>query len=378
MATVCQADQINQKRSPFYIDGILNLVLQEYKSEASSGQGAILGLIRENLKGEYVDKLDQNRYNLTGLFGSSSYETASINSLSSSDLGIPFIDAGDLSNSYSNNFYSSSKIAMASNRTLYQILDTYNYNTFSAVLDVADYFNWTLIGSIYEANSFGFDQQKNVIFQSYTDKNSTINFACNYLFYINEIKSGSGMITADVASLSDYCNCVKDKNILSVTILWMKLATAAIAIRNIRETCSGTESWTFLVAGDFEGGTTDSVQLSGEYLKNSLLIRNFGPWNFNSFLENCLETASPEAMKVILPLLDKFTLYAYNCQLSNQDGLNECEGSLTDRKLNDEPCHCNTQVFVQDPYSVKNCLRSSCVILILSYLHRTNFYSLQI
>ena len=347
VATVCQADQINQKRSKFSISGIINLVFQEYESEQSSGQGAIIDLIEENLKGPESLKLNRKyRLNLTGLFGSSDYGRAKVNSLSSNSFGIPFVDAGDLARDENDNVLIGSNFEQ--NRTFFQILDSYQYNTFTAVLDVAAFFNWTLLGSVFEANSYGYNRQRDVIYQSF--QNSTPNFACNYLFYPRNLDAG--MSSTDVSSLTDFCHCIKEKNKLSVVILWMIASTSTVVIRDIREYCSGTESWTYLIADDFESSTPNVAQKSAQYLKNSLLLRNFGPWNFKAFLSNCLETASQEAKKFLLPIVDKLALYSYNCQLSSENGLEECQGTWKDRKDDSKPCHCTTQAFDEDPYAV--------------------------
>ena len=95
----------------------------------------------------------------------------------------------------------------------------------------------------FEANYYGYDHQRDVIYRSFT--NSTPIFACNYLYYFDN--PDSGMISANINSLSDYCRCIKDKDKMSITILWMEETSAAAVIKNIREVCSGMESWTYLV-----------------------------------------------------------------------------------------------------------------------------------
>lgn len=347
IAAICQADQINQKRTSFSFNGTINLVFQEYDSEQSSGQGAIVGLIEENLQGIDSYKLKrQYRANITGLFGSSDYGTAKVNSLSSNDFGIPFIDAGDLGRDENDNFVSSS--SLQKNKTFFQILDTSQYNTFTAVLDLAEYFNWTLLGSVFEANAYGYSRQRDIIYQSYT--NSSLIFACNYLFYLDNVDGGK--ISTGVSSLLDYCKCINQKDTMSITILWMTATNAAVVIQNIRNTCTGTDSWTYIIADDFESSSPEVAQYSAQYLKNSLLIRNFGPWDFKSFLTNCLDTATPEAKSVLVPIVDKLVLNKYSCQVSQREGHKECTIPITDRKISDEPCHCDLSIFDQDPYSV--------------------------
>lgn len=347
ISMICQADNINKKISPFTIDGILNLVFQEYESKPSSGQGAIMTLLQGNLKGTDSDKLNiKFQVNLTGILGSADSGSASVNNLASDDFGIPFVDADDFAVARDSLL---STTLEAENMTFFQISDSYEYNTFTAIMDIATFFNWTLLGSIFEANYYGYDHQKDVIYRSFT--NSTPIFACNYLYYFDN--PDSGMISANINSLSDYCRCIKDKDKMSITILWMEETSAAAVIKNIREVCSGTESWTYLVAGDFVSTTPYIAEKSGQYLENALLLRNFGPWDYASFISKCLETASPEAAKNVLPLLDKYTLYAYNCQLNRQDGMKEC-GPLIERDYNAEPCHCSIAVFDEDPYTVNN------------------------
>ena len=84
-------------------------------------------------------------------------------------LGVPFINAGDFARSIPDNIYGAA--AETSKREVFQIYDTGEYNTFQAAVQVLDYFNWTLVGNLFIANSYGYNRQR--LIQEYSNEHAT-------------------------------------------------------------------------------------------------------------------------------------------------------------------------------------------------------------
>jgi hypothetical protein len=347
LSSICQAELINQKKTQFSINGIINLAFQEFSSRQTSGQSAILDLLSNNLIGGSFEGSLPDSFNLTGLFGTSNFGTSKINSLVSNFYEIPFVTASDLSRSNPDNQFSSD--FPAENRTFFQILDTSNYNTFSAVLQILNYFNWSLVGTVFQTNNFGFNRKFQVM--DYAANNSIPSFACSTLFYFDI----EALVDSDDAiRLTYYCSCIKDKNKIEVNILWMSTAAAVSFISNLREICAEAKDWTFIIADDFQS----TVEFTEESytLKDSLLIRTNGPWNYKAFLQECLSNSSPSALRTVKELLDEFLLATYNCKLKSNDGLKRCQSLFS----NIDTCICDINIFDNDPYIVSSTINNIC------------------
>lgn len=357
LATVCQAELINQKKTQFSINGIINLAFQDFSSRQSSGQSAILALMSNSLvKGQQLDFSLPDSINLTGLFGNSNFGTSKINSLVSNFYGIPFVTASDVSRSNPDNEFSN--VFSAENRTFFQILETYNYNTFSAVLQILNHFNWSLVGSVYQENNFGYTRKYQVM--NYAANYSTPSFACSTIYNF-ETATESSAFSLRANRFKYYCQCILDKDTIHVNILWMSTTAALNFITNLREVCAEAKDWTFILADDFQ--TPTDISPESVNLRNSLLIRTNGPWDYNSFIQECLTYSSPNALKIINELLNNFLLTSYNCKLESEANLEKCNNNSIN---NIKTCLCDLKILQYDPY---------IVILIMPNVCFTNFCS---
>lgn len=342
LSAICQAELINQNKTEYSINGIINLAFQDYKSVQSSGQAAILTLLTNNIKGNSnFSSLRPYSINLTGYFGVSDFGTSKINSMAGNDFEIPFITAGDLARSNPDNQFSGN--FPFQNTTFFQILDTSEYNIFSAVIQLLNYFNWTLVGSVYQANTFGYSKQRQAA--DYSAINSTPLFACNMVYYFKFILESE--VSLIQQSVKNFCRCVTDKAVMQVIVLWMSSTAAINFITILKKGCKAAKNWTFIVSDDLQSPAS-LIGPSNE-LENALLIRTNGPWNYKSFVENCLANSSPLAIDTIKATLNKFLLLYYNCKLRAEEGMQKCQntGGQTESS-----CWCDLDILDSDPYSV--------------------------
>jgi hypothetical protein len=347
LASVCQAQLINQKRANSSIDGIMNLVIQDYASVLNSGQEATMRILENSLYfASNGSKMNQEmNVDLAGFIGASNFGTAKINSLSSGQFGVPYISAGnsilnDPDNQFSGRF-------PALNNSFYQILTSLNYSTFNAVIETLLYFNWTLVASIYGANSYGYTRQQQV--QEYANFNSFPYFACNFIFSLK----------SSFESIQKACTCVSEKSTINVFVLWMSSTEAIDLIRLARKACSGADKWTFIITYDVRSvaGYTDTDEF-----ENSLLFRSFGPWGFNSFIHDCIENSTPALTDTLNELFYSYNEIAYRCVSKASEGLDVCPPNIADRS---EACLCTFEEFEHDPYIVNDCIIS---VVCLSFI----------
>lgn len=345
LSAICQAELINQNKSQFSINGIINLVFQDYKSIQSSGQAAIIALLSNSVNGNTtIDGLKPYNISLTGYFGISDFGTSKINSMVGGDFAIPFISAGDLARANPDNQFSAN--FPAQNRTFFQILDTSVYNIFSSVLQILNHFNWTLVGDVYQSNTFGYGKQSQVM--DYSAQYSTPIFACNMIYYVDEDLNRNGNIIRE--SIELFCRCVNEKNKINVIVLWMSSTASVSFITILKDRCKEAKDWTFIVSNDFQS-PADSVEAANN-LKNSLLIRTNGPWDYLSFIQNCLANSSPQSLKTIEQILNDFLLGYYNCKLIAEEGMERCQNG-SNGALSESLCLCDLNILRNDPYAVK-------------------------
>lgn len=343
LTSICQAVLINQKAANVSIDGIINLAFQEYTDWISSGQEAIMSLLSNNFyyskNGNKVSK--RNNFDIAGFLTNSNYGTAKINSLPLNDYGIPSISAGDLGRGNPDNQFSGQFPAM--NRSFAQVMSTFDYNSFDAVLDILKYFNWTLVGNLYQANTYGYNRQQSVL--DYASKNSVPNFACNIIFGL-ELSLNN---TEAENVLDDFCFCVTDKAIINVIVLWMSTSAALPAITILRRRCSAAKKWTFIITDDFQ--TPQNILANNEAFQYSLLVRNNGPWSYKDFLKNCKNNLPENVKPTIDVILKNFYKLYYGCELEPpaNETLPQCVQNFFNRT---ERCICTLDETEEDPYTV--------------------------
>lgn len=349
ITAVCQAILINEKSSNIAIDGIINIAFQDYFEFSSSGQDASMSLVSNNLYyRQNNSKLNQvMNLDIAGLLSDTDFGTAKINSFLSNDLRIPFVCSGDLARNDPNNQFSGS--FPAEKYGFAQILTTYKYTALEAVLSVLNHFNWTLVGNLYESNSYGYTRQAKVL--DYNSKNDSPIFACNVIF---DLRIESDNPTKFKKEIEVYCRCITSKNTINVIILWMSTTTAYSAIKALKNTCSAAKKWTFFITDDFQSPVDYAPD--ADIFQYSLLIRLNGPWNYQKFLEDCQEKAPANYKPTLVSLVGQYYEVAYNCKFKPalNESLQECIDKKWDRKGDNETCVCSINETFLDPYSVRS------------------------
>lgn len=340
LVSICQAELINKKKAQISIDGIINLVFQDYPDPRSSGEEAILSLLSNNLFYYSNNSRVNENYalNLTGFLSISSFGTAKINSLTTNSFGMPFISSSDLGRPSQDNLFSGG--FPGQNVTFAQILNTFKFNSFNAIVAILKHFNWTLVANLFQGNTYGYNRQQSVL--DYSSQNSSPIFTCEFVYGAPELTGRD-----DGRVINDFCRCVQLKDKISVIVLWMSTSTAYFAVKSLKENCSAAKKWTFIIADDVQSPTNFAGDLS--VLNNSLLLRNNGPWDFNSFIKNCEESASPDSKKLIDSVLRNFYLRFYKCQYENVENIPICPENLIER---DGLCLCTSNELSLDPYVV--------------------------
>ena len=340
LTTICQVELINKKRAQVSVDGIINLVFQEFFDPRSSGQQAILNLLSNNLYFTENDTKVNQFYdiNLAGLFSPSTFGTSKINSFVSNYYGIPLVSTGDYARLNPDNRFSG--YFAAENATFAQVLNSFEFNSFDAVLQILNNFNWTLVGNLFQANTYGYNRQQSVL--DYDAQNSEPIFACGFVYGTTELSQKYEKFIID-----SFCNCVQSKASINVIILWMTTTTAFSAIKSLRNRCSAANKWTFIISDDIKSFV--NYIPDKEIFQNSLLLRSNGPWDFQGFIQDCQEYASPENNKIILSLLEDVYSLAYKCKLNPEEDIPTCPDSIQDRK---SVCACTNKEIIYDSYAV--------------------------
>ena len=346
-AAICQAVIINSKAYPISFDGIINLLIQEFRNVVGSGQSAVSKVLSNNLF--YTNNNSkvntQTNVDLTGLISNANFGTSKINSLATNAFGLPFITAGDLGRGNPDNQFSGSFEAM---KTVFgQIQTTFDYNTFDATLQILKFFNWTLVANLYQSNTYGYNRQKSVL--DYSSKEYSPKFACNTIFGFSATPDAA-VVEMDIKK---FCKCVTSKSTINVIVLWMSTTSAYTAIGLLRKFCSAAQKWTFVITDDFQTIANYDTRFD-DLVKYSLFIRNNGPWSVKNFVEQCQALAPPDALSTIRQLFSFYYSSTYNCELYPElanETLKECVNSVYQR---DKRCLCTFDEAENDPYAVIN------------------------
>ena len=314
----------------------------------TSGQEAEMNLFENSLYNTTNDSKVNQEINveLTGFISASNFGTARINSLISNDFQFPYVTAGDFGRNDPDNKFSGNFPAEKDH--FVQILATLKYSSFQAVLAVLNHFNWTLVGNLYEPNTYGYIQQQYVL--DYSSKYTSPIFTCNSVFSV------TFDFVADPVeknTISDYCYCVTSKSTINVVVLWMSTSTAYGAIRSLQKRCSASKKWTFLITDDFQ--TPTNFFPDSNVFQYSLLIRNNGPWDYKTFIKSCKDNANPTAKETLTSLLKNYYKLEYLCEFepNPEENLKTCPVNLLERRQRNETCVCTLDEFITDPYAVK-------------------------
>lgn len=344
-AAICQAEQINQGLTNVNIQGNINILIQKLNGLMGSGQQASMSIFENNLFNASTNLpiYGNQTIPLLGIFGFAGAETSQINSLITEGFGVPFVSAGTRSDVDPDN-----KILLEfgpTNSTFYETRETVIYTSFQAAVDTLNYFNWTVVGTIFQDNAYGYRRQANV--QLHQSLSATPDFVCTEIFTFFQLKDGVGN-----QRLADFCRCITDKSEISVIVLWMAISEAGITISSLKSQCPAAKKWTFLITYD------NDFQVNNDFIsdifKNSLLLRQFNNWNFKGFASNCIETASPRTKMILQQLQTDIYAEAYNCELTNTNSGKVCQLPFFERFRNNETCTCTETEFNEDIYTVRN------------------------
>ena len=300
VAVICQADKINRKAANVSFNGVMNIAFQDYKTLNGTIQNAAMSLFSNNLYfTNNGSRLNNDGLNITGFFSIVDFGTAKINSMITNQFIIPTLEAGNSASMNPDNDFVGA--FAPSNATFFNLLDSYEYDTFSAVIQLLSYFNWTMVGNIFASDSYGYEHEDQVLL--YASSNKTPIFACNYI-----IPTSRQNQTLSAAVLDTYCDCINFKSTIQVTLLWMDTESALPVIDVLRAKCSGADKWTFVITSDygtpFNAGTNFVSPIS-----NTLLFRKSGPGSFDEYVEDCLANASEQAKEPIQEFIDDYTVY---------------------------------------------------------------------
>jgi hypothetical protein len=305
LAVMCQADFINRKEASVEIDGIINIAIQQFNDDTTS-QDADVAILENSLyfKSNGTRLNSEMKIDLMGFFGIADIGTEKINSLTSNLFDIPFVTAGELGRNNPDNLFLGN--IPAENRTIFKVQTTTTYSSFDAVLDILEYFNWTVVGTIYQPNTLGYTRQANVL--DYSAENSSPVFVCSAIIGIYDaIESSLEPI------ISQFCACIDAISSVNVVILWMEASTAVETVNNIRRFCPWTTNkWTYIVADD--NVSPYGSDKTFDALKYSLLLRDNGPWPVQQFLTTCQENAKSMESQILNKLFESYYALVNNCE----------------------------------------------------------------
>lgn len=355
IAAICQADQINQKLYPAgNFIGTINLAVQDYTIEDAFGQNAAIQLILNNMynksSGGMASK--DNIQNLAGYIGTVSSGRNRINADVSAGFALPMVNPGSLIQLDPANDFSI--FPGAENRTFFSIRGTILYSNINAFTDLMKAYNWTIGANIFQNSISGLTSQQGI--QTYSSLFSSPIFTCN------------SILTADDSLLDDtyfvdFCKCVGKINELNVIGLWAAPPISYEIIRKIKKNCGGADKFIFVVEGEVEVTNLDDNLYNDDVsFKASFIIKSYGPWNFTSYLDNCIETGSQQAKVAIKTLLEDVLKQSFNCYKNIPENLVDllpCSNDVFNRAV---PCLCTGFEF--DPrYNPSSVMKKKKILL---------------
>lgn len=230
--------------------------------------------------------------------------------------GIPFLDYG----TQGQNGHENSAVQTNRFRTtdLYSLRLTQNFTMASAVFQLLQQFNWTLVSGMFEQSETG-SYMLNIVQSLPTD--FPITFVCNKQTNPTRLVPGAAN-----NFIPNYCSCVKSYNRVGVIVIWGNIDYANWVVASLKLQCSGFKDMMFVVADD-----SDLLfpQPKVEFqLGNALWINSDGPHDFGNYLESCIGAVTEKDRQVILEdLTNAYTLVRYGCHMFAQqtDKQLQCE-----------------------------------------------------
>ena len=316
LTAFCQINMINKGLTGPKIKGNLNFKVYQSAN------------FRQSIQYFTVKLLENSLYNLTTkqpLIAGNDSEKLGVVFLSSAIgnaragygvtdfYGIPFLDYGTQGrNGFQNTPLPTEQFG---NTVLYSLRLTQNFTIASAVFELLNYYNWTLVASFYERSEYGSYMLS--IVQSQPANSSTI-FVCN------EQSSASIPSVIDGRSVAEFCSCVQRYDSIGVIILWGQLQFANRMATLMKSQCSGFNNKMFLVADDSDLlFPQPAIDFS---LQNSLWINSDSPSDYRDFLKNCSESLSSEAEQFLYQsFVDDLLVLRKACTIfANVNGVSTC------------------------------------------------------
>lgn len=241
IATVCQADQLNQKLySPINFNGIINFAAQDYNSADQQGQFATFSLLKNDLFNRTTGKSlsDENISNFAGFVGVSSAGRNRINLDISAGFLMPFVNPGTLDQIDSSDEYLI--YSKVENRTVYSVRDTIIYSNINVIINLMRAHNWTIGSNIFQNNVLGQTGQQAI--QTFQSQSLNPLFVCNSILTNNYIK--------DTEYYVNFCQCVTGINTLSVVNIFAVSQVAYEVILQLKNNCKQAKNFIFIIVGE--------------------------------------------------------------------------------------------------------------------------------
>ncbi len=304
LAAFCQINLINKGLAGPKIKGDLNFKVYDCELPQQNTQYFVLKLLENSLynmstKQPLIPGNDSEKLGV--LFHSQAIGNVRAGYGVIDFFGIPYLDYGTVGlNGYENSVLQTRRF---SNTVLYSLRLTQNFTIASAVFEVLNFYNWTLVASLFEQTSFGSYMLS--IVQSLPVQSSNISFVCNRQTSPNRLAKGNPFIP-------NFCSCVKKFDEIQVIVLWGEFAFADHVASSIKSQCSGFDNILFLIADD-----SDILYPLTNYpfsLENALWINSDGLNRFEQFLRNCTESLASEEQELVLQgLIDTYFLLEKGC-----------------------------------------------------------------
>ena len=345
IATICQADSINQKLYPQgNFNGTINLAIQDYTFKDPLGQGGAMRLMLNDIFNRSTGQRlsDNNITNLSGFIGVESTGKNRVNADVNAGFIVPFVSPGTLSQIDPVDNYSI--FPEIENRTYFTVRETIMYSNINVFVQLMNAYNWTIGANLFQNNVLGFDAQQGI--QTYIEIKSKPVFTCNSIITSQDFFDKNFFI--------QYCNCISKVHDLNVIGVWAAPPLAYEIIKQINKYCSKSKDFIYIVSG--ENVELPNELSTSEEFKGSFIIRSYGPWNFTSYLDDCLEVSTETARKAVETLLDDVLQQTFNCYrvvTEETGGLEPCNEDVYNREV---PCLCTGLEFDPryNPYSVRS------------------------
>lgn len=342
IGAICQADQINQGLyDEVNFTGTINMAIQYYLSSDDLGQKATFDLLQSSIFNSTTNEpLSDNDFQIGGFIGTYSSGVNRVNSALLAGFAIPYMNPGSLNQiSQSDNY---AVVSTVENRTYFEVRSTKTYDIVDAVIGLMASYNWTIGTNVYQNNVLGLASQQAI--QAYVCTNSVPIFTCETII------SDENIDTSEF--YTSLCDCMTKIDVLTVINLWTTQPVAYIIIKKMRQICSAADKFVFIVTGDNQP-LPPAIFDNDTDFKSVLLFRPFGPLNFGSYLNNCIETGTPPAKSAIKSILADTLAKTFNCfeESESTASLPKCNDNIYNRPV---PCICTGLEFDPryNPYSV--------------------------